>query len=154
MEILEPHVKGLKFLFYIKKEGIEKISLLKIFFFIVYVVAIISAFLSFLDVSNKDLLLCDLSQETDNQFCVLSLGLFGEFFQILTLVLILGSFFLIIKDYNYEGTRKGISIIQLIIVVGLISNLVFNYLPNDWRSINVNLFFQMFHMMGFGLNFV
>jgi hypothetical protein len=67
--------------------------------------------------------------------------------------MIIGAVFLILKDYSFKETRRGIFIIQLIIAFNLLIILVSNLLPDNLRSIDINFLFQTLHTIGFGMNF-
>lgn len=100
MEILNPYVNGLKFLFYSDKNGDTSISIFKIFFLIVYIGSIFAGFFQFLNLTSNDLQ-CEFIPG-DIQQCSIRANIFGTIFNISSFVLLIGAFSLIF----YSSTKN------------------------------------------------
>ena len=118
MEILNPYINGLKFLFYSNKNGTTSVSFLKVFFILMYIISIFAGFFQFLNITSNDYVCVISPMET--QECDIKIGVFGTLFDLSSFILVTGAFLIIfyslLKNNNKTVyTYLSISISTLIL---------------------------------------
>ena len=147
LKILEPQIKGFKYLFFVQKGEIEKFSLIKTTIFLVYLFSMIFAFLQFS--TNHEFTIKERSGENgeDISYWIVP-NIYGELFYILTFILFFLALLIIIinklRNFNLKLSNM-LSLTLWILILFIFTMLTLSFFVDN------EVFFEAFNDLTYGL---
>ena len=147
LKILEPQIKGFKYLFFVQKDEIEKFSFIKTTIFLVYLFSMIFAFLQFS--TNHEFTIKERSGENgeDISYWIVP-NIYGELFYILTFILFYLALLIIIinklRNFNLKFSNM-LSLTLWILILFIFTMLTLSFFVDN------EVFFEAFNDLTYGL---
>lgn len=136
MEIIDPYIKGLRFLFYSKDETEGHFSFIKLIFLLIYILSIIDGFLQFVNLRSNDLI-CR-TNRSGGEMCMIRSSIFGSIFNLLSLLFIISAFVIITYSIIKNKFKTYYSILGLCVSLLILLTFLAFFITflNDINSFN------------------